>query len=137
MNDQPHAAAESLSRSLLQRIDEVCDRFENAWQVGPRPAIEEYLCSTAEPSHSLLLRELLGLELHYRGQNGEVLDAEDYVARFPAHANLIRKSFDEELSSVRSVSEDLANTTPDAKKEAVEQVGASGPLPHHGDSRLR
>src|SRR6516164_9473332 len=80
MNDQPHAAAESLSRSLLQRIDEVCDRFENAWQVGPRPAIEEYLGSTAEPSHYLLLRELLGLELHYRGQNGEVLDAEDYVA---------------------------------------------------------
>jgi serine/threonine protein kinase/formylglycine-generating enzyme required for sulfatase activity len=124
MNDQPHAAAESLSRSLLQRIDELCDRFENAWQAGQRPAIEEYLGDTAEPSHSLLLRELLGLELQYRCQNGEVLDAEDYVARFPAHANLIRKVFVEEISgertSVSSPSEHRSDTKPDATKGEVD-----------------
>jgi serine/threonine protein kinase len=124
MNDQPHAAAASLSRSLLQRIDELCDRFENAWQAGQRPAIEGYLGDTAEPSHSLLLRELLGLELQYRCQNGEVLVAEDYVARFPGHANLIRKVFGEEFFgerlSVGSVSGHLSDTTPDAKKGEVD-----------------
>src|SRR5262249_33556493 len=124
MNDQSHAAAASLSSSLLRRIDEVCDRFEDAWQMGQRPAIEEYVGGTSQPSHSLLLRELLGLELQYRCQKGEVLDAEDYVARFPAHANLIRKVFGEELSgkrsSVSSLSEHRSNTKPDATRGEVD-----------------
>src|SRR5262249_20373237 len=120
MNDQSHAAAASLSPSLLRQIDEVCDRFEDAWQAGEQPAIEEYVGGSREPSHSLLLREMLGLELQYRCQKGEVLDAEDYVARFPAYANLIRKVFGEELSA-GSVSGHLSDTKPDANKGEVDQ----------------
>jgi hypothetical protein len=37
----------SLSPSMINRMDEVCDRFEAAWQAGLRPRIEDYLKETA------------------------------------------------------------------------------------------
>ena len=124
VSDQPHAAAESLSPSLLQRMADVCDRFEDAWKAGQRPAIEDYLGGTAEPSRSLLLLELLVVELQYRCQHGETLVAEHYVSRFPAHADLIREVFGEELSAERSngssLSEHQANTKPDAKRREAD-----------------
>jgi serine/threonine protein kinase/formylglycine-generating enzyme required for sulfatase activity len=119
MRDLPHAAAESLSPSLFLRMADVCDRFADAWKTGQRPAIEDYLGSTAEPKRSLLLLELLVVELQHRGQSGETLVAEHYVSRFPAHADLIRAAFGEEPSAERSSgaasSEYLANTKPEAK----------------------
>src|SRR5262249_22952228 len=93
VSDQPHPSAVSLSASLIGRIDQVCDRFEDAWRAGQRPAIEDYLGGTAEACGSQLLLELLCLEIHYRCQNGETVVADDYVSRFPAHADLIRAAF--------------------------------------------
>jgi hypothetical protein len=69
MSEQPLPASDSVSPSVVQRIDEVCDRFETAWKAGQRPQIENYLDDVAEPDCSLLLRELLGVELTYRRQS--------------------------------------------------------------------
>jgi hypothetical protein len=77
----------------VQRVDEVCDRFEDAWKAGQRPRIEDYLGTTPEPERSKLLEELLHVELAYRRQQGETLALEDYVRRFPKHAELIRAIF--------------------------------------------
>jgi hypothetical protein len=33
-----------LSLSLLARIDRAADRFEDAWEAGQRPLLEEYDC---------------------------------------------------------------------------------------------
>jgi hypothetical protein len=56
MSDQLRPGNEAASPSLLQRVDELCDRFEAAWKAGQRPRIEDYLGAATEPERSLLLR---------------------------------------------------------------------------------
>jgi hypothetical protein len=74
---QPEALA------LAQRIDQVCDRFEEAWLAGRRPRLEEYLLAVSEEGRPALLRELLPLEIAYRRQGGETPQLSDYQGRFP------------------------------------------------------
>jgi probable HAF family extracellular repeat protein len=74
----------SRSFSLKLRIDQVCDRFELAWQAGPRPRIDDYLSDTPEPERSLLLRELIALDIDYRRQAGEQPQPEDYRVWLPS-----------------------------------------------------
>jgi serine/threonine protein kinase/WD40 repeat protein/tetratricopeptide (TPR) repeat protein len=93
MSDQPPPGGEALSTSLLQRVDESCDRFEEAWKTGQRPRIEDYLEAVPEPERSKLLGELLKVELEYRHRNHETFTAEQYRQRFPGHADLIAASF--------------------------------------------
>jgi hypothetical protein len=93
MSDQSYPGGDALSRSLLQRVDEICDRFEDAWKTGQRPGIEDYLGDAPQQERAALLRELLSLELAYRRQSGETLGLEDYVRRFPDQAQLIRAVF--------------------------------------------
>jgi WD40 repeat protein/tetratricopeptide (TPR) repeat protein len=67
-----------------RRINAVCNRFEEAWRAGQRPRIEEYLGDLTEPERSLLLRELIALEIHYRWQAGEKPGVAEYRAHFPS-----------------------------------------------------
>jgi serine/threonine-protein kinase len=70
--------------SLARRINAVCDRFERAWQAGPRPCLEDFLGDTPEPERLALLRELIALDIDYRRRAGENPTAEEYRERFPA-----------------------------------------------------
>ena len=48
LSEQPYPGGDSLSPSRLQRLDEICDRFEDAWKAGQRQRIEDYLDDVAE-----------------------------------------------------------------------------------------
>src|SRR5260221_96398 len=74
---------DQLSPSQVHQVEDACNRFEAAWQAGPRPRIEDHLGDTQEPGRSLLLRELLLLEFHYRHHHGEAPGAAEYHPRFP------------------------------------------------------
>jgi hypothetical protein len=63
VNEQPTPSSDSFSPSRLQRVDEICDRFEDAWKAGLRPWIEDYLAGTVEREPSALLWELIALEI--------------------------------------------------------------------------
>ena len=72
MTDQADSGSDSLSipsenpsdsLSLQLRVDEICQRFESAWQSGQRPHIEDYMSATHEPERALLVRELMKLEI--------------------------------------------------------------------------
>jgi WD40 repeat protein/serine/threonine protein kinase/tetratricopeptide (TPR) repeat protein len=69
---------------VARRVDQACDRFEAAWQSGPRPHIEDYLGETPEPERSVLLAELFKIELAYRQRAGETPRPDDYQQRFPS-----------------------------------------------------
>ena len=43
MNPASRGSQARLPFSLAQQVDQVCDRFEDAWAEGPRPCIEDYL----------------------------------------------------------------------------------------------
>jgi tetratricopeptide (TPR) repeat protein len=86
MSDVSSRRESPLPLSLARRINEVCNRFELAWQAGPRPHLEDFVGNTPEPERSALLRELIALDLDYRRQAGEKPTAEEYRERFPALA---------------------------------------------------
>jgi serine/threonine-protein kinase len=69
--------------TLTRHRDQVCDRFEAAWQAGTRPCIEDYLAAIPQAQRPGLLRELILLEVDYRRLAGEQPRAEEFLARFP------------------------------------------------------
>src|SRR5262249_3426396 len=83
MNWSPLTGYERLAKIAAGRIDEACDRFECAWQSGPRPAIEDYLDDMTGPEQPILIRELILMDAQYRWRAGEEPRAEDYADRFP------------------------------------------------------
>jgi len=99
----PLTSDAGLSSAIITHMDDVCDRFELAWQAGLRPRIEDYLDETPDPERSLLLQGLLVLDLAYRRRQGEQPAAEEYVTRFPESVDLVTAVLSEEGSSVPPV----------------------------------
>jgi serine/threonine-protein kinase len=83
----------TLPPGLANRLNPVCDRFEDLWLAGQRPRLEEYLPLVEPADQSALLRELLALEMHYRSHLGERVTAEEYRNRLPGHASLVEEVF--------------------------------------------
>jgi len=72
-----------LPETQMLRINQVCDRFEQAWQSGSETDIESIL-SDAEPvDRPVLARELVAIEIRYRRERGLDVDLQDYQHRFP------------------------------------------------------
>jgi WD40 repeat protein/serine/threonine protein kinase len=94
MNSPNGFDIESLSFEAERRIDAVCQRFEDAWKAINPPRLEDFLGEAAGPERSVLLRELLRLELDYRRRNGDTPDLAKYLPRFPEDAALIREDFE-------------------------------------------
>ena len=59
--------------------------FEQAWQSGRPPGIENYL-PAAEPERTAVLRELVFTDLEYRLQAGQATRVENYLQRYPSLA---------------------------------------------------
>jgi eukaryotic-like serine/threonine-protein kinase len=55
-----------LPPSLEGRVDQICDRFEAAWKAGQRPVIQDYLADVADEDRSVVLAELMALDLACR-----------------------------------------------------------------------
>jgi hypothetical protein len=68
------------------QLEEVCGRFESAWQAaagGTGPRIEDYLASVPDPARPALTRELVRIDMDYRKSAGPAPRAEEYRTRFP------------------------------------------------------
>src|SRR5690349_4426322 len=105
MNNPASPSSAAVPLSGQRRGDERCDRFEKAWQAGERPRIEDYLADTSEPERSLLLRELLGLELAYRRLQGDTPLLEEYRQRFSDHDQVVEAVFREKALEPRGGAE--------------------------------
>jgi serine/threonine protein kinase len=92
--DGPDPAHRSSLPSRALRIDAACDRFENQWRGGQRPAIEHYLAEVSERDRPALLRELLELELELRSGRGETVEPRAYHERLPEIAGWSGESLD-------------------------------------------
>ena len=74
----------SLPLEAKERIDRVCWAFEQAWQSGDRPRIEEFLANARGPERSVLLTELLLLDIDYRQRRASGLRPKSTTVSFPA-----------------------------------------------------
>jgi serine/threonine protein kinase/formylglycine-generating enzyme required for sulfatase activity len=84
--------------SVLEQIDQLCDRYESARLAGQRPRIDDYLREVPETERSVLFRELLRLDLHYRRQQQETPTEAEYCQPFPQYSDLIHAIFHEQLT---------------------------------------
>jgi serine/threonine-protein kinase len=83
MSEAPSLDGEPLSESLGRLVDQVCNRFEAAWQSGQRPRIAGHLSGWEGQPRTALLRELVLLDLDYRRAAGESPGPHDYLGPFP------------------------------------------------------
>jgi tRNA A-37 threonylcarbamoyl transferase component Bud32 len=74
-------------------MDKVCDAFEEAWQKGKSPQVEEYLESHKHLDRQKLLRHLIDLEIDYLDKEGKQPKLSDYEARFPEAAEMLASIF--------------------------------------------
>lgn len=85
----------SLDPAKARTVDEVCDCFEHRLYTRQAMTIESLLAGFREPERSVLLRELLLLELE-RSISGDARpNAEQYYQRFPQHAAVVQEVFAE------------------------------------------
>jgi serine/threonine protein kinase len=77
-------AARNADRSAdeWKAIDAFVQPFENAWQAGGRPAIDDYLPAGGPLRHEVLI-ELVLVDCERRRQAGEPAQREDYLQRYP------------------------------------------------------
>lgn len=79
----PALAALPMKEAL--HVEKLCTEFEEAWQRGERPRLEDYLHEAAEPIRTVLRHELLALEIVYRRKHGELSTPDKYAVP-PAEA---------------------------------------------------
>jgi serine/threonine-protein kinase len=84
MSDTLPTREDTLPPDLVLCLDAACDRFEAAWKAGSRPRIEDFLHEVPEPWQSVLVRELVLLDVAYRRRQGETPDPGEYERRFAA-----------------------------------------------------
>jgi WD40 repeat protein len=71
-----------LPKEAAARLDAIIARFEQAWQQGKPPVLDDYL--QAEPHERLvLLIELVHIDLEFRVRAGEAIRVEIYLGRYP------------------------------------------------------
>jgi serine/threonine protein kinase/WD40 repeat protein len=100
MTPKTQAGQSALPFVALQRIDDLCSRFEDAWKAGQRPVVEEYLAEATGKERPELLLELLLLECEYRRRQGEQPGPDEYLIRFPDLPDTVRAVFAPDLSPV-------------------------------------
>src|SRR6187402_3574174 len=91
MAAESNNSGESLPLTAMQRIDEVCLRFESAWQAGKSPRPEDFLDGWTGAELQAMLRELLRVDLEFRRARGIVPTVEEYLPRFPGYEALVRE----------------------------------------------
>ncbi|QEG35963.1 serine/threonine-protein kinase [Bythopirellula goksoeyrii] len=95
---------------LLHTLDQICDRFEEAWCDGQHPLIEDYIEGLQDPLRTRLLQELVALEVSYRRKSGQTPDASEYESRFTSDTATVREGFDD-CSSTAQVETDSLDRT--------------------------
>jgi formylglycine-generating enzyme required for sulfatase activity len=138
MNAASRMESAALPLSLARQVEAAYQRFQSAWRAGQRPPIEDHLAGLPGPARTVLLRELLELELSCRRRAGETVCPEEYRQRFPEHAALIESIFREEageLAGVASAAQDSAGSSVATGPEGPRGDDSALP-PHLGRYRV-
>jgi len=117
---------DSLPLDQFEQIDALCGAFEARWKAGESPRAEEMLACAAEDVRGPLLAELISLEVEYRRRRGEQFGAEEFVARFPTDATLIRDLWGELQSSQTIHNRENDGHSPPVAPPGFEIIGEVG-----------
>jgi serine/threonine protein kinase len=90
--DEPDSfSGDSEAFELANRIDIICDAYEQSWRSGANPNLTSFLLGfDGEPFNSLITQLLL-LDCELRAERGEATGREDYLLQFPEFRKLINE----------------------------------------------
>ena len=97
--DEMAAAFDVVPETIQRRIKRIrviwiAMAFEDAWQSGELPCMEEFLeLVDGKNTQSDLLQKILPLDLRYRKQRGDLPKPEDYQVQFPEFLKIINAAF--------------------------------------------
>ena len=103
---------ENIPLEIHELIGTLRERFEDVCQEGESPRIEDYLPEIDTQYQSVLLRELLRLELNYLFPNGQHPEIQRYLQRFPECSNLVEKVFHETRAYAGNSANPIPNDLP-------------------------
>jgi hypothetical protein len=95
--------------SLADRVDELADRFDAAWQSGSPPRIEDFVSGFPVGQRPALIAELVRVDLEYRSKFGQAPSIDQYTKRFPELLNSTGAVSDELLLYAQRVSQRAKN----------------------------
>ncbi len=78
-------AVEAQSSVAWAELQRLVSRFEAAWRLGPRPAIDDFLPADG-PGRAAVIVELAHADLELRLKAGDCARVEEYLGRFPGLA---------------------------------------------------
>ncbi len=78
----------------LEKLDVLCDRFEDDWNASGNPKIEDYLETIDTLDRRQVFFQLLKLELELSTTAGQLLSPNTYVQRFPSMSSEVVTVFD-------------------------------------------
>jgi eukaryotic-like serine/threonine-protein kinase len=125
-------SADQKTRQLQQHIeqarlvDQICRQFENAWNAGKQPRVEECLVDLDETIRHEVLTELLAVELELRRASGETPRLDEYLRRFPESADTISALLDEPLSTDAAPPDDGRIPERFGEFRIVREIGRGG-----------
>jgi hypothetical protein len=94
MNEHAGRGAVTWTPEVARRLDDLCVRFERAWQAGTgRPDLVQSVAEAPKAFRESVLYELLLLELAYRRRAGEAPAPEDYRVFWPVCRSVIDAAF--------------------------------------------
>ena len=125
-----------LTPDQARSIDEICDYFEHQLYVEGRPRIERLLGGFREPERSVLLRELLHLELETWLSRDSVPQQETYLRRFPGHEALVRDVFATVFPRAAPQAAELSPDEPEEDRPVVLNYRILRPLGEGGMGRV-
>ena len=144
MSAAPRMESAALPLPLARQVEAAYQRFESAWRAGQRPLIEDHLGSLPEPARTVLLPELLELELSCRRRAGETVRAGGIPAALPGarradRVHLSRASRGGGRGRACGADSAASRGRPARSGPRRRQCSAPspGPLPRHGPARRR
>ncbi|MCC7473974.1 MAG: serine/threonine protein kinase, partial [Pirellulales bacterium] len=81
------------------KIDQLCDVFEDAWKAGEAPRIDDFLNRYDGPAREQLFTELLLVDREYRIHCGTPASKELYLDQFPSFRTVIGKLLFDSMES--------------------------------------
>ena len=93
MSHRPGPVTEALPPEIRRLVVAACERFEEAWRGGGRPAIEPYLDGLGPAERTVVLHELIALEIALRAGEGDHPTPEETTDRFPDDAPVVTAAF--------------------------------------------
>ncbi len=122
-----------MSHTGSDEFHSLCDAFEQAWRDGQQPMIETWLERILKQEQSLLLRELIQIDLWWRRNDTPRPSSRSYQDRFPQHTNIVVEAF--QLFEDRGPNETMLEQThishTDAQTSIAETKGYSQASTRH------